>query len=595
MTSVHGNHLFKIGGEYRMIRITTDRQGGISYAFNDVNAFVANNPSSVTYIGDESSPSVFNNGATGLRHLQRWYGIGYIQDEWRARPKFTLNYGLRYDYYSLMKEAHNLEVKFNTQTGQIDPNTTPSYKPLKTMFQPRIGATYELGNRTVIRSGLGLFVGPGITEGVIQAVADSDYILTRLTNVTYPLDPTAAVANFINNPNNRQYAPRGMENNYTVPEQFWQYSTSLQQDLGANTVATIGYVGSQGRNLFLRSVANQITQVVTNPDPTKAAIVVREFSIVQRDANGNVIGVQDPYAEIDTRTSGGYSSYNSLQLGLSRRMTGGLSINSQYTLGRNVGTTSGTKEADTAANLARTPQQFKYEYGYNKFDVRHSFNLTALYDLPYTGQGVAGEVFGGWSIGGIWNAHTGCPVNVLITRPDVVYRDAAGNIFTNPAANRTAIINTPGGGNSRNVRRPDFIPGVDPFIHNGGLLFLNPAAFAIPAPGAYGNLERGLLHGPGFKQVDLAAAKRIPFSGSANMELRVEVFDLFNWTNFANPVGTLPLGLPSNSLTQANTIQPGQPYTKAAAGTFGTLTSTVVKTVGMGTNRQIQFALRMSF
>jgi hypothetical protein len=279
VSAVRGNHLIKFGGEYRMIRITTDRQGGISYAFDNVNAFLANNPSSITYIGDESAPSVFNNGATGPRHLRRWYGIGYVQDEWRANPKFTLNYGLRYDYYSLMREANNLEIKFNTQTGQIDPNTTPSCTPRKAMFQPRVGGTYALSNRTLLRGGFGLFVGPGITEGVIQAVADSDYILTRLTsNISYPLDPAVAVANFINNPNNRQYAPRGMENGYTVPEQFWQYSASLQQNLGSNTVATLAYIGSQGRNLFLRSVANQITQVVTNPDPTKAAIVVREFS-----------------------------------------------------------------------------------------------------------------------------------------------------------------------------------------------------------------------------------------------------------------------------------------------------------------------------
>jgi hypothetical protein len=186
-------------------------------------------------------------------------------------------------------------------------------------------------------------------------------------------------------------------------------------------------------------------------------------------------------------------------------------------------------------------------------------------------------------------------VNVLITRPDVVYRDAAGSVFNSPAAGRVAIVNTPGGGNSRNIRRPDLIPGVDPFIENGGLLFLNPAAFAIPAPGTWGNLERGLLHGPGFKQVDFVASKRVRLSGTANIDLRVEVFNLFNWTNFSNPVGTLPNALPSNSLTEANKIQPGQPYTGAAAGTFGSLTSTVAKTVGMGTNRQIQFAVRTNF
>ena len=92
-------------------------------------------------------------------------------------------------------------------------------------------------------------------------------------------------------------------------------------------------------------------------------------------------------------------------------------------------------------------------------------------------------MLGGWDVGGIVNARSGLPVNVLVTRPDVVYMDAAGNVFANPAAGRTAVINTPGGGASRNVRRPDLVPGVDPFIQDGGLLFLNPAAFATPHAG----------------------------------------------------------------------------------------------------------------
>ncbi len=113
VSSVRGNHYLKAGGELRMIRMTTDRLGGITYAFTNLTAFLANQPSTIQYLGDESAPSVFNNGATGPRHLQEQFYIGYAQDEWHASPKLTLNYGLRYDYYTPMKEANNLEVKFN--------------------------------------------------------------------------------------------------------------------------------------------------------------------------------------------------------------------------------------------------------------------------------------------------------------------------------------------------------------------------------------------------------------------------------------------------------------------------------------------------
>jgi hypothetical protein len=145
------------------------------------------------------------------------------------------------------------------------------------------------------------------------------------------------------------------------------------------------------------------------------------------------------------------------------------------------------------------------------------------------------------------------------------------------------------------VRRPDLIPGVDPFITSGGVLFLNPAAFAAPAPGTFGNLERNSIHGPGFQQVDFVASKHFAFGGARNVEIRMEVFNLFDRANFSNPVGTLPLALPANSTTEANKLQPGQAYTSAAAGTFGGLTSTVGRTVGLGTSRQVQFAFRLNF
>ena len=137
--------------------------------------------------------------------------------------------------------------------------------------------------------------------------------------------------------------------------------------------------------------------------------------------------------------------------------------------------------------------------------MRHTFNLSLLYSLPY-GRGrqfgndaspVAQALLGGWEVGGILNARSGVPINVLVTRPDILYLDTAtGLYYTGPAAGRVAVINTPGGGASRNVRRPDVVPGVDPFIKDGGLLFLNPAAFAAPMPGTFGNMERNSVHGP---------------------------------------------------------------------------------------------------
>jgi carboxypeptidase family protein len=597
---VSGNHNTKFGGEMRAIRMATDRIGGTTYSFANLTAFLANQASTVQYLGDLSAPSPFNNGVTGERHTRQEYYIGYAQDEWHLRPNVTLNYGVRYDYYTPLSEANNEIVKFNIDTGVIDPNTTPEYTSKKNSIQPRVSLTYAPG-KTVFRTGFGIFVGPGQTEDQIQPV-ESDRVSSTISNTTFPVNQAALVAAFTSNPNNRSYQPRAYANDYSIPERVYQYTASVQQELPGRLAATVAYVGSQGRNLFLRSVANQITNVYTNQDPTQAAVVVRQFSIVTaRNAAGIPTAVQNPFAEVDFKTSGGHDAYNAMMLSVTRRAARGLSLNAQYTLSRSNGNTGGSNEALTAANNALTLSQFDYDNGYNNFDVRHTFNVSALYSIPYgsgrqtPASGIADALLGGWDIGGIVNARSGLPVNVLVTRPDVVYIDGAGNVFTNQAAGRTAVINTPGGGASRNVRRPDVVPGVDPFIQTNGVIFLNPAAFTAPKPGTFGNLERNSIHGPGFAQADLVLAKHFPFAATRNVEFRMEVFNLFNVANFSNPVGTLPLALPANATSEANKLQPGQPYTSGAAGTFGTMTSTVGRTVGLGTNRQIQFGLRVNF
>lgn len=596
LSTVKGRHLLKVGGDVRLVRMAFDQQGGTTYTYPNVTAFLANQPSSIQYAGDLSSASVFNNGATGNRHTRQNYYTVFGQDEWRVGTTFTLNYGVRYEYYTPMKEVNNRIVKFNINTGLIDPNTTDIVSSKKNSVQPRLSATWAPG-KTVVKGGFGVFVGPGQGEDLIQPI-ESDRVNTTISSgasLAFPLNQDAAVTTFTSNPNNRNYQPRAYAQEYNIPERVYQYTGSVQRDLGGSFSASAAFVGAEGRNLFLRSVANNITQVVTNPNPANAALVVREFSLVTRDASGNITGVQNPYAEIDYKTSGGHSSYKALMFGVNRRASKGVSASLQYTLGQSRGTSGGSNEANTAANSARTMEQFEYENGYNNFDVRHTFNASLIYDLPYKGAGAAGALLGNWQVGGILNARSGLPLPVQIVRPDVLYQDSASGLYyANPAAGRVAIINTPRGGASRNVRRPDLVPGVDPYITNGGLLYLNPAAFAAPMPGTYGNLERNVLRGPGFVQTDLFLSKRVQMN-RRSMELRVEVFNLLDSVNYANPAVTLNAAVPANP-GAANTLQPGQAYTAAAAGpTFGRLTSTVGRTVGLGTPRQVQVALRVNF
>jgi hypothetical protein len=406
-TRITGNHLTKVGVDVRMIRMSTDQLGGTTYTYPNITAFLANQPQSIQYLGDISAPSVFNNGATGMRHTEQTYFVGFAQDEWHATSDLTLNYGLRYDYYTPMKERDNLIVKFNTVTGQIDPNTTPFLISKKNSFQPRLSATYAPG-KTVFRAGFGVFVGPGQGEDQIQPI-ESDRVSTTLSTgpaLLYPINQDALVANFTSQPNNRSYAPRAYAPEYQIPEKVYQYTASVQQELGGRFTASAAFVGAEGRDLFLRTITNRITSVYTNPNPANAALIVREFSIVQRDAAGNVTGVQNPYAEVDVKTSGGSSNYKSMMLSLNRRSSNGLSTNLQYTLGRSRGTTGGSNEANTAANNADAKDiaNFDYDNGYNNFDVRHTFNFSLLYSIPYgrgrkygaDANGFSQAVLGGW-------------------------------------------------------------------------------------------------------------------------------------------------------------------------------------------------------
>ena len=136
------------------------------------------------------------------------------------------------------------------------------------------------------------------------------------------------------------------------------------------------------------------------------------------------------------------------------------------------------------------------------------------------------------------------------------------------------------------------VAGVSPFSTSSDRRFvLNPAAFSVPAPGTFGNLGRGAVHGPGLTQFDLTLQKKFAITERVNTEFRVEMYNLLNRANFSNPVARL-----NNVLgTATNQLQPGQAYGTATGGAFGTVLQTVESAVGLGAQRQIQLSLRISF
>jgi hypothetical protein len=234
---VKGAHNMKFGAEVRLIRMYTDRLGGITYTFSNITDFLANRLQQVQFNGDLSEPSPFNNGATGNRKAEQEYYIGFAQDEWKIRPNLTLNYGLRYEFYTPLREANDLQVLFDITSGTLRDPKNDAFKSRKSNFGPRVslawspapaGSGFFGGGHTILRGGFGIYYGPGQTEDQIQPI-ESDRIAATLSGGTYPVDPTLLRAAFINNPTNRQYQPRAYSPEYTIPERVFQYSFSMQQ------------------------------------------------------------------------------------------------------------------------------------------------------------------------------------------------------------------------------------------------------------------------------------------------------------------------------------------------------------------------------
>ena len=187
-----------------------------------------------------------------------------------------------------------------------------------------------------------------------------------------------------------------------------------------------------------------------------------------------------------------------------------------------------------------------------------------MYQLP--GSGIWS---GGWRVGGILNVRSGVPINVTISRPD------------NVTVNGVTVSNIPGG-NSRGTQRPDLVPGVDPYLKDG-VRWLNPAAFATPQPGTFGNVPRNYLRGPEFWQADLMVSKDIRMFDAQAIQIRLELFNITNRLNYENPTAALPNGTA------------GAAFTDASAGTFGYMLGPLNRTVGLGTARQTQISIRYTF
>jgi hypothetical protein len=421
---------------------------------------------------------------------QRWWYLGYVQDDFKLRPNLTLNAGLRYEYYSVVQEKDHRDKVWRLSCGGFCPAGTPWYKPDFNNFGPRVGfawAPERFNDRTVIRAGFGRFYGPGQNDDVFAPIdnAGSRIALERVTVPTlrYPIEPFLPLAATTG------VAARAVDEN-RVDQYADHYSVSVQQALPLHMVTQIGYVGNQGRHMLDRNNINLI-------DPATGRRPLPQFG------------------RVDIKGSESDTNFNGLQLSLHRPLNNGFQFGAQYmwSHARDEGSLGGGESQEPQNAACR-----ECEWADTNQDIRHTLTVNWVYELPVgrdrtdTG-GLLNHVFGGWQLSGLMQARTGRPLTITVDRPGSALPD----------------------GNNRN-QRADVVPGVNPYpATKTPDQWLNIAAFAVPVPGTWGNIARNTLRGPGLFQIDLALQKRFAIHGRRTFEFRWEAFNAFNRLNLANP------------------------------------------------------------
>jgi outer membrane receptor protein involved in Fe transport len=499
-----GGHSLTLGAEFERQQtfVNLPLFGDGAWTFPSLTAFLQNQPS--LFLG------ALPNANDAARNIDEWRLTSFVQDQWRLGNRWTLNLGLRYDPRSIatLDKAAAL-VDLAQSTGFTPITEAFSRNPTLNNWEPRVGVAFDPfdNQKTAIRAGYGVFHSPITANRFGPAYSlNPPYSLgvqVRLPFPPFPVFPTP-------NPAASQISQmQALDYDMADSPRLRQWNVNVQQEILRNTSLTLAYVGSSGDRLQRQRDTNPVT-----PRTLADGTVVYGSRVgAQTVSNPRVNPV---YGALVSANSYAESDYHSMQVALNRRFTNNLQSQLSYTLARCNDTTSGnsTFESGTAAT---NPYDELYDYGPCVTGRTHSLRASAIYQLPFESNAFVS----GWQVSGIVSAVSGVPFT------PIVGFDQAG-------------LQTGG------TQRPNLASGksLDDAVTGGSLdtvcgcivNYFDPTFFTLPAAGTLGTgVGRNSLTAPGLLTVDLALSKNVSLGRGASLQLRAEVFNLFNRVNYNPP------------------------------------------------------------
>jgi hypothetical protein len=531
LSYVKGRHLLKAGAlveHLRTNKLTATNIRG-SYTFATVRSFLAGTPT--RFVGVPPGAQLERVRPNTL------FGF-YVQDDYRTTERLTLNLGLRYEFYTIPAEAYGLDTTLrDIFTDRSFTVGQPFAKnPSLGNVAPRLGFAWDVSGsgRTAIRGGAGVYHdtdGPFNSAFGIAAFSPPFAATATINNPAFP-HPASLTAG----------AASARTIDYNIEQPYGiTYNLNVQHELAGQMTATLGYAGSRAYNLMSAIEANPVVPVI-QADGSK-------FFPAGAPRRNTAFG------PIDYRTNGGHSDYHALQLSAQKRFSRRYQLQASYTLAQAKDNLQAQLNADVnnASVYPQDPYDRDIDWARSDFDVRHVFQANFVWDLP--GRN-GSRLLDGWQLNGIVTMRSGVP-------------------FT-PALGAT---NWSRSGNTSGEDRPNLESGVDPrdLILGGPDHYFDTSAFVLPAQGTFGNAGRNILTGPSYAMTNLSLVKNTTvgaLGGSGQLQLRLEVFNLFNRPNFATPDRVVFAAAAAN---------------EAPLSTAGRITRTVTS------SRQVQLGVKVLF